>query len=233
MNKHIYLPSLFVIFLFIACSKKTSDNTTDLKYLALGDSYTIGESVHEYERWPVQLSDSLLQSGIRVSETRIIAETGWTTNELLDSLQIALPETDYNMVSLLIGVNNQYRGYDLKQYRSEFKMLLDKCIAYAGGDTSHVFVLSIPDYGVTPFARKRNPEKIGKELDVYNAIADSISGEYGLSYIEITNASRKALRDARLIAADSLHPSGAMYREWVDAAFETARDILINQKAKD
>jgi lysophospholipase L1-like esterase len=130
----------------------------------------------------------------------------------------------------LIGVNNQYRGYATDQYRREFRTLLDRSIRYAGGDTSRVFVLSIPDYGVTPFARNRNPEKIGAELDLYNSIADSISQSYNIPFIEITEASRRALYDARLIASDSLHPSGVMYREWVDAAYETARNILQKQQ---
>ena len=220
------IPFISLLLLSSCAPYQSSDDSSPLTYLALGDSYTIGESVEIDERWPVQLADSLAKTGIKVEDPKIIARTGWTTNELMQAIEDSNVTTTFDMVSLLIGVNNQYRGYEISQYINEFEALLNTSIHFANDDTSHVFVLSIPDYGVTPFGQTRNPDKIAIELDRYNAIADSISGLYGIPFIEITKASRDAIDDPELVASDQLHPSGKMYRQWVDASYETVKAIF-------
>lgn len=203
-----------------------TENDGTLTYLALGDSYTIGESVAETERWPVQLVEALTAAGLTVEDPRIIARTGWTTDELQGAINAAEISESYSMVSLLIGVNNQYRGFNIAKYRTEFEELLVQSIGFAGEDHEKVFVLSIPDYGVTPFGQTRNPDRIAEELDEYNVIAKSICDEYEVQFFNITPISRQAANDLDLIANDGLHPSGKMYGEWVDLIFPQVKDIL-------
>lgn len=192
------------------------EEKTDIRYLALGDSYTIGESVPEQGRFPLQLSDSLVERGYEVEETKIIARTGWTTDELQAAIdKEALDTAAFNLVTLLIGVNNQYRGYPIEKFETEFERLLQQAIEFAGDDTSRVFVVSIPDYGVTPFAANRNPSKIGREIDQYNSMKERISSAYGVVFVNITPISRAANNDPSLIAGDQLHPSAKMYTLWV------------------
>ena len=188
-----------------------------LSYLALGDSYTIGESVSPDRRWPVQLADTLRSLGYPVARPEIVAVTGWTTDELLTGIEEESLNEPYELVSLLIGVNNQYRGYDIDRYRTEFTELLNRSIRFAGGRSDHVLVLSIPDYGVTPFAEDRglDPSRIASELDRYNRINRKISGEMGVLYVDIAPLSRQAGEDDALLADDGLHPSGTMYGTWV------------------
>lgn len=203
-----------------------------LTYLALGDSYTIGESVDEDERWPVQLVATLTaDSTLRIEEPKIIARTGWTTNELAAAIQQENPTKDYDMVSLLIGVNNQYRGYPFGQYETEFVDLLDTAIAFAQGRLDKVFVVSIPDYGVTPFTKAANldPAKIAKELDMYNNFAKQVCDQKGIAFFNITPISRRARTDASLIARDGLHPSGRMYTQWVDLIKDSVK-VLVEKK---
>ena len=195
-----------------------------VRYLALGDSYTIGESVAEEERWPNQLV-ALVNSSKEIDVT-IIARTGWTTSELWQGIQAANPQGTYDMVSLLIGVNNQYRGYDINEYREEFRFLLEKSIEYAGGNPEHVIVLSIPDWGVTPFAWGRDTTQIAADIDAYNAINLEESQKAGVHYVDVTPVSREAVNDPTLIAADGLHPSGKMYAEWAKLALSVAVEIL-------
>lgn len=196
-----------------------------IRYLALGDSYTIGESVGESERWPMQLAELLRQEGY-ATEVTIIARTGWTTDELWEGIQAQEVEPPYDLVSLLIGVNNQYRGRDIEEYREGFIFLLDKSIEYAGGDVDHVFVLSIPDWGVTPFASSRDSKQIALEIDQFNAINREETEKAGAHYIAITPISREAVSDPSLIAGDGLHPSGKMYVEWVKLALPVVLEIL-------
>jgi len=230
-NMKRYLISFLLIFcvsgLFNGSLMQAQD--TGILYLALGDSYTIGESVDTHQRWPVQLAAQLKQKGIKISDPRIIAKTGWTTDELLDSLNNTEISPDYDLVSLLIGVNNQYRGYNIKQYQKEFGTLLEKAINFAGGDTTNVFVVSIPDYGVTPFGQQKEPEKIAAELNRYNALAKNICKKYGISFIDITGISRQALEDESLIANDQLHPSAKMYSLWVQKMLPTVHKILSHE----
>ena len=196
-----------------------------IHYLALGDSYTIGESVPENERWPNQLA-SLLQANDISTEVTTIARTGWTTDELWKGIQAREINPPYDLVSLLIGVNNQYRGLDIAEYREEFIFLLNKAIEYAGGDAKRVIVLSIPDWGVTPFAKSRDSKKIATEINLFNSVNREESEKAGVNYVDITPGSRKAVTDSALMAADGLHPSGKMYAEWAELAYPQVLKIL-------
>lgn len=196
-----------------------------LRYLALGDSYTIGESVPEGERWPNQLARQLNAEGLQVDVT-IIARTGWTTDELWQGIQATEIQTPYDLVSLLIGVNNQYRGYDIHEYREQFVFLLNKSIEYAGGKPNRVIVLSIPDWGVTPFASGRDQEQIAKHIDEFNAVNREESEKASVHYIDVTPISRQAAEDTALVAPDGLHPSGKMYTMWAEKVLPVARDAL-------
>lgn len=196
-----------------------------LRYLALGDSYTIGESVEEAERFPNQLAALLSNEGVAVDVT-IIARTGWTTDELWQGIQAQTVTPPYDLVSLLIGVNNQYRGYDINKYREGFVFLLDKATEYTGGDVKRVIVFSIPDWGVTPFATGRDAAQIAAEIDAFNKVNLEETQKAGAHYVDITPVSRKAATDPSLIAGDGLHPSGSMYAEWVTSALPFAIDIL-------
>ncbi len=184
------------------------------KYLALGDSYTIGESVPETGRWPNQLVVELIRRGKPFAKPVIIATTGWRTDNLKNAIEIAQLKPEYELVSLLIGVNNQYQGKSIDQYAVEFEELLKISIRLAKGKKENVFVVSIPDYGFTPFGAKSR-DKISKDIERFNEINKRISNEYHLSYINITDISRKGLEDASLVAGDGLHPSEKMYSLWV------------------
>jgi lysophospholipase L1-like esterase len=197
-----------------------------MRFLALGDSYTIGESVAAEERWPAQLAALLNAAGVEVSAPLIIAATGWTTDELAAGIDAADARGPFDLVSLLIGVNNQYRGHDPEQYRAEFAGLLTRAIAFAGGEPSAVIVLSIPDWGVTPFANGRERAQIAAAIDAFNAINREAAEAAGARYVDVTPISRRAATDPALIAADGLHPSGAMYAEWARLALPLAREIL-------
>ena len=186
-------------------------------YLALGDSYTIGEQVAYPECFPVQAAALLREQGIAVDPPQIIATTGWTTDELEAGIAAAHIHKTYDIVTLLIGVNNQYRGRSVEEYAGEFTALLQKAIAFAGNNPAHVVVLSIPDWGVTPFAADRNREQISREIDAYNAVNKTIAGEWLVPYLDITHFTREAPQDPELVAADGLHPSGKDYRRWAAA----------------
>ena len=197
-----------------------------VRYLALGDSYTIGEGVREELRWPVQLAARLRERGIAVAEPAIIARTGWTTSELAAGIERAKPQGPFDLVSLLIGVNNQYRGLPLAEYRTEFRSLLQQAVNFAGGDASRVLVLSIPDWGVTPFAASRDRARIGAEIDQFNAINREETEQARARYVDVTPQSRSAAGKAEMFASDGLHPSGAMYAEWARIALPAATDAL-------
>ena len=197
-----------------------------LRFLALGDSYTIGESVSENDRWPNQLAKKLEAEGIRTDVT-IIARTGWTVDELWQGIQANPPEGTYDLVTLLIGVNDQYRGYPAEGYREDFRFLLDKALAYAGGDPKKIIVLSIPDWGFTPFAAVQgDTEPISRKIDEFNAINKEEARAAGAHYVNVTDISRMALDDFELIAGDRLHPSGKMYTLWVEKILPVAKEIL-------
>lgn len=218
-----FLTVLFSFCLLLGCNKKTEQaiidmpqNGTALTYLALGDSYTIGEAVPQQESFPFQLVTQLKTNNITVAKPKVIAKTGWTTDELQTAIKAENITQSYDLVTLLIGVNNQYRSYSLDTYRKEFKELLNTAISFAGKNKKRVFVVSIPDWGVTPFGKNsgRNIQTIASEIDAFNAIKKEETLAAGVSYTEITLASRNAATDLSLVAKDGLHPSGKMYAEW-------------------
>jgi lysophospholipase L1-like esterase len=212
-----FLPSSMltkIAFILIFSSVCSMAQSQQKKFLALGDSYTIGESVDVSERWPVQLVKALNEDGGDFADPLIIATTGWRTDDLKKAIIDANTSDDFDMVSLLIGVNNQYQGKSAVNYAPEFEDLLKMAIGLAGGDETKVFVVSIPDYGYTPFG-KANQEKISEELDEFNSINRKITEKHGARYIYITDISRRGLTDPELVATDGLHPSARMYAEWV------------------
>jgi lysophospholipase L1-like esterase len=199
-----------------------------LSYLALGDSYTIGESVPAGARWPMQLADALRTRGIRIADPRIIATTGWTTDELSAAMDAAEPLGTFDFVSLLIGVNNQYRGREVENYRAEFAALLDRAIGLVGGREDRVLVLSIPDWGVTPFGQGsgRDTAQIGRELDAYNAVAAEECAVRGITFVDITPVSRSLGAQPDRIADDGLHPSPLAYSDWTTLALPASERLL-------
>ena len=196
-----------------------------LSFLALGDSYTIGEAVPENECWPMQLVEMLNNVGKVFSKPQIIATTGWTSDELIAAIKIENPQGQFDLVSLLIGVNNQYRGYSKEVYAKEFEDLLNQAIDFAGKITNHVVVVSIPDWGATPFAKDRNREEIATEIDEYNTINREISLQKGVHYVDITPGSRLSLSDYSLVTTDELHPSGKEYMKWTEKIYKIVDPI--------
>jgi len=199
-----------------------------LRYLALGDSYTIGEGVAPGGSWPMQLARALRDEGVPLADPQVIATTGWTTDELDAAIDAAAPAVDFDLGSLLIGVNNQYRGRGLAEYREHFAALLERAIGFAGGDAGRVFVLSIPDWGVTPFAAAsgRDVAAIARELDAFNAAAAQLCRQRGVAFVDITPVSRALGAQAPMLAGDGLHPSAAMYAQWTALALPVARGLL-------
>ena len=185
-----------------------------LSYLALGDSYTIGEQVPYAENFPNQAVQLLHKKGIAISDPVIVAVTGWTTDELAAAIRERNLKETFSIVSLLIGVNNQYRGRSVDNYKEEFTALLVQSIHFAKGHTDKVFVLSIPDWGVTPFAEGKDRAAIAKEIDAYNAEAKKICLSHKCHFIEITESTRTNGTDAAYLAEDGLHPSGKEYGIW-------------------
>ncbi len=216
--------------------KEVSKST--VKYLALGDSYTIGESVRPAESYPEQVRRILAEKDqVDCGDPEFIAVTGWTTGNLLEALADAKPQGEepgqlsrppYDVVSLLIGVNNQYQGRSLAEYRLQFGELLQKSIRLADNRPSHVLVLSIPDYSVTPFARAqgRDTTLIAAQIDLFNRINHELAQQYGVNYVDVTSESRKAGADASLIAADGLHFSGEEYYAWATLMEPVLKEIL-------
>lgn len=187
-----------------------------VSYLALGDSYTIGEAVPQEQSYPYQLAKTLSADSLLVERPRIIAVTGWTTDNLIDAIAgSGLQDKQYDFVTLLIGVNDQYQQKSIDNYKTKFAEVLNTAIHFAGNKPNHVFVLSIPDWGVTPFALGRDSE-IYPQILTYNAVNDSISKAAGVNYLNITDISRMAATDTSLLAPDGLHPAGKMYALWVN-----------------
>jgi lysophospholipase L1-like esterase len=214
---------LLLILPWVACAAG-EPAPSGPRYLALGDSYTIGEGVSPAERWPVQLAGLLRQKGSAVGDPQIIARTGWTVRELSAGIDAAAPRGTFELVTLLIGVNDQYRGGDPETYRLDFVKMLARAVGFAGGKAGHVVVLSIPDWGVTPFAREsgRDPARIAAEIGRFNAVNREETLRAGARFVDITPASLRAGSDASLRAPDGLHYSGAMYGEWARLALPAA-----------
>ena len=199
-------------------------NNPKRTFLALGDSYTIGESVDEKDRWSRQLID-LLKIKFNFTKHDIVACTGWTTSELTQAIEAKKLTDQYEMVSLLIGVNNQYRGQSLDSYRVEFRNLLNTSIKFAKDDAKKVIVLSIPDWGKTPFAKGQDTQKIASEIDAFNNVAKEECKKLNIVFINITEITRKNT-DTSMFAIDELHYSGKVHRLWAMEALKTAGDIL-------
>lgn len=203
-----------MVFLAIEAEAQKITVTPYVEMLALGDSYTIGESVDESGRWPHQFMDALRQLGVSGPDPDYIAVTGWTTRALLGAMDgQELSGGEFNLVSVLIGVNNQYQGLDFALYEPDLREILDRALDIVDGDTSRVFVLSIPDYAFTPFGMGK--PGISEEIDRYNETKERLAAEYGLAYINITPISREGLADPSLVAPDGLHPSASQYGLWV------------------
>lgn len=198
-------------------------------YLALGDSYTIGESVKQLESFPYLLAASLQTKDLQIAPT-VIAQTGWTTGDLLKAIAREKPHNSYAFVTLLIGVNNQYRGYSKEEYRKEFNELLQKAVHFAGNKRERVFVLSIPDWSVTDYAKTNgfDLQKVATEIDAFNAINKQETLAMGIVYIDITAYSRLAKNNASLIASDGLHPSQKMYAGWVKSLLPFVEAVIKN-----
>jgi lysophospholipase L1-like esterase len=198
-------------------------------FLALGDSYTIGEGVVPGERWPAQLVARLRGEGIEIDGPRIIATTGWATDELSAAMDAASFAPPYDLVTLLIGVNNQYRGHSLEAYRAQFHALLQRAVKLAGGNAAHVIVVSIPDWGATSFAARegRDASVVARAIDAFNAVACAEAGSVGAHWVDVTTLSRAPGSRDELVG-DGLHPSGAQYARWVEAILPDARGVLVN-----
>jgi lysophospholipase L1-like esterase len=225
------LVSLLLLMLVMGCERGSVSSVpvnTGPRYLALGDSYTCGEAVDPSERWPVQLVGMLREKKIEVGDPEIIAVTGWTTDELSAGIDRANPRGPFAMVSLLIGVNNQFRGRSVEEFRSQFAGLLKRAIGFADGESKRVIVLSIPDWGVTPFGKSsgRDVGQVGREIDQFNSVCREECEKAGVAFVDITPISKHAAEDASLVAADGLHPSGKMYRQWCEAALPAAEKAL-------
>jgi lysophospholipase L1-like esterase len=211
---------IILVQLIIMNATAQSSKKSTIKFLALGDSYTIGESVKEEERWPAVLAAELRKKSKSMENPRIIATTGWRTDQLKKAIEEANLKPEYDLVSLLIGVNNQYQGKSAESYAPEFEELLNIAIKLAGGKKKNVFVVSIPDYGFTPFGQPKQ-EQITQALDEYNVINKKITEQAGVQYFNITDISRKGFEQPDLVADDKLHPSGVQYKLWVDLMLQS------------
>lgn len=219
---------LKALALMTAVMGSASAAAKDISYLALGDSYTIGESVPEAGRWPLQLVALLRERGVAIQDPRIIARTGWTTDELFAAMDAQEPLGEWDFVSLLIGVNNQYRGRPVEDYRPEFERLLQRAIALACGRNDRVIVLAIPDWGVTPFGAGsgRNLVTVSAQLDAYNAAKREVAQLHGVAFVDVAPVSRARGGESAMVAEDGLHPSAALYAEWARLALPAALQEL-------
>lgn len=197
-----------------------------LRLLCLGDSYTIGEGVSAEERWPNVLTAMLRQRRHDVADPRIIARTAWTTDELMDAIAEAPPAGTFDLVTLMVGVNDQYRSRPVDQFEASFGQVLTTAIGFSGRGPARVIVLSIPDWGATPFADGRDRALISREIDAYNASARSIAEARGARWHDVTPLSRKVAGNPSLVVDDKLHPSGAMYREWAESLLAPVASML-------
>jgi lysophospholipase L1-like esterase len=200
-----------------------------LRYLALGDSYTIGEGVKDQERWPTLLVGLLAARGIAVGPPHYVAQTAWTTDELSDAIDAAKPAGPFDLVTLLIGVNDQYRSRPVSAFEGEFTTLVKRSVVFAGKRPARTIVVSIPDWGATPFAEGRDRTLIGREIGAYNEKAESIARKLGAHWVDVTESSRAMLQEPELAVADKLHPSGEMYRRWAEIILPVAEHALRNQ----
>jgi lysophospholipase L1-like esterase len=242
IRRHATLGLLSLLFCLCSCNNVRGESSADRRagaldvgadsagadYLALGDSYTIGHGVKKAERWPIQLVEMLVRDGVSFAAgtPQFIAQTGWTTGELAKGIDRASPEGTYQLVTLQIGVNNQYRGLEITDFETEFRSLLERAISLADGEPRRVMVLSIPDWGATPRGQEADPLAIGRQIDAFNDVKRRVCADLGTIFVDITPLSRRATREASWIAPDGLHPSGDMYAAWVLEALPDALEIL-------
>lgn len=218
-------PLIFFIHIcFFTCAQQLQDT---IRFIALGDSYTIGQSVSDSDRWPNQFVDSLSELGFTIEENNILATTGWTTRDLLGALDNSSLGQGYNLVSILIGVNNFYQNQSVNIYRLELSQIIDHALTLTNQDTNGLFLITIPDYGYTPFGENQK-DIISYNTNLYNQIMDSTATEYGIPLVNITSISRNGLIDNDLVAIDGLHPSKKQYRMWVNMILHE----LINNSTK-
>jgi len=222
-----FIPGLIVLLIF---TPESSGKMSSYSLLCLGDSYTIGEMVLPSENFPNQTVKLLNKDGYEFENAEIIARTGWTTDELQDAIDRHHVKTSYDFVTLLIGVNNQYRGRPVDDYKPQFESLLKQAIRFANDKADHVIVLSIPDWGFSPFAKNsgRDQQQVSKEIDAYNDANKKIAGDYHVNYIDITPSTREAVNDASLLAEDGLHPSSKEYAKWAQRVSVTI-EIMIKK----
>jgi len=217
--------AMLLLLIFIVAMKHPLEKKP-YSYLALGDSYTIGEKVLPEENFPNQVVTILRDKGFDFAAPKIVAKTGWTTDELQNNINNHSFIPPYDIVTLLIGVNNQYRGRPVDTYKPEFENLLKQAIQFAGGKADHVIVISIPDWGVTPFASGRDRDQIAREIDEYNAANKTISENYKVNFIDITSLTREAANDLSLLAADGLHPSAKEYKRWSEKLADKIKALI-------
>jgi lysophospholipase L1-like esterase len=218
--------SQVVIPAVVSTPAPTPPPGASVAYLALGDSYTIGEGAGPADRWPVQLAGLARAQGLALAEPDIIARTGWTTAELQAAIQAANNQKTYGLVSLLIGVNNQYRGQSTAVYRTEFRALLTTAIRFAGGQAKHVVVLSIPDWGQAPYALGRDQARIATEIDQFNAVAHEECQHADVAFVDITPSTRSAAGDVRQFTTDGLHYTGVQMRRWAEQTLPVVQQLL-------
>lgn len=222
----LFFAIFFSVGLSPSCTTQPMAERRNLSFLSLGDSYTIGESVSENDRWSVQLAGLLRGRGFDIENPAIIARTGWTTAELAAAIGASGNQNHYDLVSLLIGVNNQYRGQSTELYRAEFRQLVQTAIGYAANRPAHVVVLSIPDWGASPFAANRDRAAIAGQIDAFNAVAREESQKAGVAYVDITPLTRQAAGDATQFASDGLHYSGEQMKQWAEKVLPVVEGML-------
>lgn len=203
-----------------------TDQQSPSRLLALGDSYTIGEAVEPDDRWPVRLAEMLSARGVRMAPPTIVARTGWTTDELTAGIATAGLAGFFDLVTLLIGVNDQYRGRGVDEFRLNLRVLIARALAFAGERADRVIVLSIPDWGVTPFARERDRSRVATEIDLFNTVVRDEAARAGARFVDVTAISRRAASEPGFVAPDELHPSAAMYAEWARVMLPVAGAAL-------
>jgi lysophospholipase L1-like esterase len=196
------------------------------KYLALGDSYTIGELVEENERWPMQLVTQLNEENFSIEAPKIIAKTGWRSDELIEAFEIAKLEKEYSLVTIQIGVNNQFQGKSVQQYTEDLNNIIDLAKKISIRSNENILVISIPDYGLTPFGKSLKNKKISEEIKTFNNEARKLCVEKNITFVNITDISKEVESNYDLVAKDKLHPSPKMYRNWLKAISPAVRQIL-------
>lgn len=198
-----------------------------MRFLALGDSYTIGEGVSEGERWPNQLVARLLDDGLAITDLRVIGRTAWTADELADAIDAENPQGPFDLVTLMVGVNDQYRSRPVDAFAPEYAKLLDRARAFAAGRAWRTIAISIPDWGATPYAAGRDRDLIAREIEAYNARSRDLAARAGVHWVDVTPASRAVLDDPSLVTADGLHPAGRMYTRWAELIAPVAREAFV------